>query len=58
LTDHVVPAMYRSRAAATTNHLAKMIPDPGFINLDDLAHRLQSHRLINQQGPTVKVGST
>lgn len=25
-----------------TNHLAKMIPDPGFINLDDLAHRLQS----------------
>jgi hypothetical protein len=25
-----------------TNHLAKMIPDPGFINLDDLAHGLQS----------------
>jgi len=25
-----------------TNHLAEMIPDPGFINLDDLAHRLQS----------------
>jgi hypothetical protein len=25
-----------------TNHLAEMIPNPGFINLDDLAHRLQS----------------
>jgi hypothetical protein len=24
------------------DHLAEMIPDPGFINLDDLAHRLQS----------------
>jgi hypothetical protein len=25
-----------------TNHLVKIIPDPGFINLDDLTHRLQS----------------
>ena len=26
----------------STHHLAEMIPDTGFINLDDLAHRLQS----------------
>src|SRR6478609_2521065 len=25
-----------------THHLAEMVPDPSFINLDDLAHRLQS----------------
>ena len=25
-----------------THHLAEMVPDPSFISLDDLAHRLQS----------------
>ena len=30
-----------------TNHLAKMVPDPGFINLDHLTHRLLvTHRLL------------
>jgi hypothetical protein len=29
-----------------TNHLAEMIPDPRFINLDDLAHRNPSSSLI------------
>jgi hypothetical protein len=35
-----------------TNHLAKMIPDPGFINLDDLTHRLQSIVFTQCFGPS------
>ena len=28
------------------NHLAKMVPDPGFIDLDDLAHRSSRHSSV------------
>src|SRR4051812_34779909 len=41
--QHGVQRLFDSPA----NHLAKMIPNPGFIDLDDLAHRfLVTHRLL------------